>query len=273
VDATIYAGAGGTNKILSWSVSEGIVAAEPVIIELQDIDNAATSPTVAPSITNDDWFYVSGRGFMPTLFTKEGVNLTQVAISVADFPGTPLAGRTIRCGGRNYMAMFSDNQSAFIFDITNNGENVTDADVLGFTPAFGTEYEGAYGEGAVDFGIIEDQLYVFICGPSNGLACFKVNGVLNTSVEKKITDRFQVSAYPNPATEFANIQFTLPRDASGAVAVKLFDMSGKFMGITANEAQGGPQEMRISTSQLSSGQYIYQVVYKNEISTGKLLTQ
>ncbi len=70
---------------------------------------------------------------------------------------------------------------------------------------------------------------------------------------------------------FENISFTLPQDANGAVAVKLYDMSGRFMGITADRASGGAQEMRISTSKMASGQYIYQVVYKNEINIGKLI--
>lgn len=270
-EAWIYAGAGETTKLLRWKVTAGVVDEEPTIISLQDISGAGTSITVAPSRTKDDWIYVSGKGFMPTLFTTEGVNLSQVAIGVAEMPSSVIAGRTITFGGRNYMAMFSGDQSAFIFDITKNGENVSDVDVIGYTPAFGTRFDNAYGEGAVEFGILEEQLHVFVCGPSNGIACYRIEGINHVSVENRITDAFQVSAYPNPATEFANISFTLPQDANGAVAVKLYDMSGRFMGITADRASGGAQEMRISTSEMASGQYIYQVVYKNEINIGKLI--
>jgi hypothetical protein len=169
------------------------------------------------------------------------------------------------------MAMFSGDQSAFIFDITKNGENVTDVDVIGYTPTFGTRFDNAYGEGAVEFGILDEQLHVFVCAPSNGIACYRIEGVNHVSVENRISENFQVSVYPNPATEFANISFTLPQDARGAVAVKLYDMSGRFMGITADKASGGTQEMRINTSELASGQYIYQVVYNNEINIGKLI--
>ena len=270
-EAYIYAGAGETNKLLRWKVTAGVVDEVPTLITLQDIANAATSITVAPSRTKDEWIYVSGRGFMPTLFTTEGVNLSQVAITTDTLPGTPLAGRTIEFGGRIYMGMFTDHQGAFVFDITKHGENVTDMDVIGLSPSFGTEFENAYGEGAVEFGIIEEQLYIFVCAPSNGIACYRIDGINHTSVEKIITDAFRVSVYPNPATEYANIRFTLPMDANGAVAVKLFDMSGRFMGITADKAFGGPQEIRINTSELPSGQYIYQVVYNNEINIGKLI--
>lgn len=272
-EAYIYAGAGDTKKLLRWKVTSGVVEETPTVITLQDIDNAGTSITVAPAITNDDWIYVSGKGFLPTLFTTEGVNLTQVAITAANMPSSAIAGRTIEYNGRIYMGMFSGDQSAFIFDISKHGENVTDVDVIGFTPVFGTRFDDAYGEGAVEFGVINEQLHIFVCAPTNGIACYRIEGINHTSVERRISDVFRVSAYPNPATDFANIRFTLPQDAHGAVAVKLFDMSGRFMGITADKAQGGPQEIRISTSELSMGQYIYQLVYNNEINIGKLIVE
>ncbi|MEN8156769.1 MAG: T9SS type A sorting domain-containing protein [Bacteroidota bacterium] len=269
-EAYIYAGANETTKLLRWKVTAGIVDEAPTIITLEDIAGMGTSPTVAPSLTKDEWIYVSGKGFMPTLFTTGGDNLTQVGIATADKPSL-IAGRTISYYDKNYMAMFAGDQRAFVFDITKNGENVTDVDVVGFTPAFGTKFDNAYGEGAVEFGIINDKLHVFICAPSNGIACYRITGLAPNAIEKRITERFNVSAYPNPAGEFSNISFTLPKDTNGAVAVKLFDISGRFIGITADEANGGEQEMRINTSELSSGQYIYQVVYKNEINTGKLM--
>ena len=270
-EAYIYAGAGETTKLLRWKVTAGVVDEEPTLINLQDISGAGTSITVAPSRTKDDWIYVSGKGFLPTLFTTDGVNLSQVAISVAEMPSSVIAGRTITFGGRNYMAMFSGDQSAFIFDITKNGENVTDVDVIGYTPTFGTRFDNAYGEGAVEFGILDEQLHVFVCAPSNGIACYRIEGINHVSVESRISENLQESTYPNPAIEFANVKFTLPMDANGAVAVKLYDMSGRFLGITVDKAVGGTQEMRINTSELTSGQHIYQLVYKNEINIGKLI--
>ncbi len=271
-EAQIYAAPGESNKLLRWDVTDGVVADEPVVITLQDIQNAGTSITVADVPSKEDWIYVSGRAFMPTLFTTEGVNLTQVAIDTESFPGTPVAGRIHEFGGKLYMGMFSDNQSALIFDISKHGENVTDADVIGFTPSFGTEFENAYGEGAVDLATIDGQLHVFICGPSNGIACYRIEG-LETSAERFETDEYGISAYPNPATDFARVSFTLPADAKGPVSVKLYDLSGKFMGITAGEAKPGKQEMNINTSELESGTYIYQVVYGNKIGKGKLIVK
>ena len=102
------------------------------------------------------------------------------------------------------------------------------------------------------------------------MACYRIEGIGPTGVERTPAD-YAVSVYPNPATDHANVRFTLPGDASGAVAVKIFDMSGRFRGITADRAIGGTQEIRVNTSELSPGEYLYQVVHGNSFSTGKLL--
>lgn len=267
--AYIYAGAGETTKLLRWSVTAGVVAETPEIVSLGDIESAGTSITVAPVPDKDDWIYVSGKGFLPTLFNVDGTNLSQVALSPEIFPASVLAGRTIEFGGQLLMTMWSSDQSAFVLNISKHGENVTDVDVIGFTPVFGTKYDNAYGEGAVEFGVIDGNLYVYACGPSNGLACFRVDG-LNNIKEKKVTNEYQVSAYPNPATSVANIAFELPQGAKGAVSVKILDMSGRLMRMNFDKAVGGKQELQINTAELSAGTYVYQVIYDSKISTGKL---
>lgn len=271
-EAYIYAGAGETTKLLRWKVTEGIVDEAPTIISLQDIASAGTSITVADVPSKDDWIYVSGKGFMPTLFTTEGVNLSQVAISTSGLPSSVIAGRTFEYGGNLYMAMFSGDQSAFIFDISKHGENVTDADIIGFTPTFGTRFDNAYGEGAVEFGEIDNEPYVYICAPSNGIACYKIEGLPNNvGIENIETNEFEINAFPNPATNYTNINFTLPQDANGAVAVKLFSVSGKFEGITAAEAFSGEQQITLNLEGKPAGIYTYQVIYDNKVSSGKLL--
>ena len=273
--AYIYAAPGETTKLLRWSVTSGVVAETPEIITLSDIASLGTSGTVAPVPGHDDWIYVSGKGLMPTLFTTDGTNLSQVAITAADLPSSVIAGRTIEFNNSTYMAMFSGDQSAFIFDITKNGENVTDADIIGFTPTFGTKFANAYGEGAVEFGIIDDSLRVFVCAPSNGIACYEIHGLVEGGVgvkERTIND-FSISTYPNPAIDKTTVRFALPDNAQGAVAIKIFDITGKFAGITAAKAKGGQQEVEINTSNLSSGVYIYQVVYNNQLDKGKLIIQ
>ncbi|MCK9208799.1 MAG: T9SS type A sorting domain-containing protein [Salinivirgaceae bacterium] len=270
--AYIYAAPGESNKLLRWSVTAGVVASVPEVITLQDVTQAGTSITVAAVPDKADWIYVSGKGFLPTLFNTAGVNLTQVGITAAGLPSSVIAGRIVKFDNKLYMGMFSGDQSAFVFNISKHGENVTDADIIGFTPTFGTRYDNAYGEGAVEFGKIDNQLYVYVCAPSNGIACYRIDGLVSLK-ERMVTKDFQLSAFPNPANDYTQVSFTLPGDARGAVSVKVFDITGRFMGITAGKAQGGEQVMEINTSNLAPGTYMYQVVYGNRIGIEKFIVK
>lgn len=270
-EAYIYAAPSESNKLLRWKVTAGVVDDSPTVITLQDVSSAGTSINVADVPGNDDWIYVSGKGFLPTLFTRDGVNLTQVAISPDNLNSSLLAGRTIEFGGRLYMAMFCGDQSAFIIDLTKHGENVTDADIVGYTPTFGTKFDNAYGEGAVDIAAIDNNMHVFVCAPSNGIACYKIEGISNVGIKDKKQADFNLSAYPNPASDMATVKFTLPENAKGAVALKLYDVTGKFITISPAKAFGGEQELVLNTSDLATGTYLYQVVYDNQVSQGKLL--
>ena len=88
-----------------------------------------------------------------------------------------------------------------------------------------------------------------------------------------MTEEFKLSVYPNPSDEYANIQFTLPANAQNHVSVKIYDMSGKLLGINAYRATGGAQEVQINTSKLAPGEYIYQVKYDKQYASGKLLVK
>ena len=271
-EAYIYAGPGESKKLLRWKVTEGIVDDQPTVISLQDITTAGTSITVADIPDKPDWIYVSGKGFMPTLFTTDGVNLSQVAITTAGFPSSVIAGRTVEFGDKLYMGMFSGDQSAFIFDISKHGENVTDVDVIGFTPTFGTRFDNAYGEGAVEFGVFDNELHVFICAPSNGIACYKIRGLPNgVGLDRFETNKFNPKVFPNPVEDVATIRFSLPQDATGPVSVKLYDLSGKFVGIIADKALPGEQELSFDVSQFASGTYIFNLIYDNQFNSGKLV--
>jgi hypothetical protein len=45
------------------------------------------------------------------------------------------------------------------------------------------------------------------------------------------------------------------------------------MGITVDKAKPGQQEIQVNTSYLSSGIYSYQLIYNNEVGTGKLIVE
>lgn len=272
--AYVYACPGNRPFVLRWTFVGGVLASsDPEVIDLEDCTDPGTSVTVAPSITNDDWFYVSGKGYIPTLFTTEGDNYGQMQIDVKNLPkGAVLAGRTTSFKGKNYMAMFSPDQSAFVVETTKDGENITDADIIGFTPVFGEQYVNAYGEGAVDIAVINDELYVYVCAPANGLACYKVN-LDATSNELVETDVFQPIVFPTVVEENATIGFTLPSNAQGIVQVKLYDMNGRFAGIISDDATVGYQELSFETGHLRSGNYIARVQCNNQISTARFVVK
>ncbi|HXS35289.1 MAG TPA: T9SS type A sorting domain-containing protein [Flavipsychrobacter sp.] len=74
---------------------------------------------------------------------------------------------------------------------------------------------------------------------------------------------------PNPATNLANIQFTL--DEPSNVIVKVYDMNGKEMNIGVNQyLQKGNQKLQISTADLAAGLYNVKILTSKGISTQKL---
>ena len=180
-EAYIYAGT-HSNILLRWKVVNGSVETNPEIIVLENVsDYQLFQPAIAPVYTNNDSFYISGKGFLPTLFDTTGNKFSQFSINSSDLPSTLVGGRTILFNDRLYMAMFSGDQSALIVDVTEHGTNVTEEDVIGFTPVFGEKYNNAYGAGSVDLGIMNDSLFVFICAPSNGIACFQVDSFIKST--------------------------------------------------------------------------------------------
>lgn len=276
--AYVYAIPGENNVVLKWTFQSGVIVSEdPEIITLENCSNAGTSATVAAVPGKDNWMYVSGKGFLPALYTKAGKtlasnpdSLSQIKVTKATTNGNSfLAGRTIKFNNKIYMVMFSGDQSAFIIDMSKHGENVTDADVVGFTPAFGKKFDNAYGEGAVEFGIIDNKLNVFVCAPSNGIARYEIQFPVSVS-EKTIAD-FGAKVYPNPANDVAKVEFTLPEGASGAVAVKVYDVTGKLVDLIPAKAKSGVQTLEVNTSNLSAGTYMYKVAYKNQFQQGILI--
>ena len=65
--------------------------------------------------------------------------------------------------------------------------------------------------------------------------------------------------FPKPATDYANIQYTLENDAKVATVVVL-DMQGKvvFEESVQNQTKGA-HTIRLNTASLNAGSYFYQV--------------
>lgn len=82
----------------------------------------------------------------------------------------------------------------------------------------------------------------------------------------------EVELFPNPANQFAEIQFSLPEAAE--VQLQLFNTAGQQRAQLANESRSaGLNRILINTRDLSSGVYIYQLRVNHTIITKRLVVQ
>lgn len=80
----------------------------------------------------------------------------------------------------------------------------------------------------------------------------------------------QVNAYPNPATDFTTIQFTLVDDAS--VSVNITDLSGKVVyNNNLGKRDAGSNNIVVNTSEFSNGVYMYTVNVNNKKVTRRII--
>lgn len=91
--------------------------------------------------------------------------------------------------------------------------------------------------------------------------------ILKAAVKKPATEEIglQVSAFPNPFTEYVNLQYTLPADAT--VRLEVFDLNGRQIATLANGKQlAGPQRFTFNARSygLMSGVYVIKLVVNGE---------
>ena len=72
------------------------------------------------------------------------------------------------------------------------------------------------------------------------------------------TNKIQLSIYPNPTSDFLNIQ-----NVKGLQNVRIFDMTGKKVKETSSAA--------VDVKDLSNGRYILNVYYGNEVISRKFI--
>jgi hypothetical protein len=270
-DAYIYAGPGESSKILRWRVQGGILNPVPETINLQDVLSAGTSITVAP-IPGSDRFYVSGKGFLPTIFKADGTNLTQIKITANV---SRIAGRIAEFNGRLYMCMFEGSQNGVVIDITAGGENVADSNIILTTPKLGNNF--VYGEGAVGFAEINDSMFLYVCAPSNGIACYKLNalGKRNTGIHynNDMAKTWNVTSFPNPATDFIQVGFQLPAGVKGNLSLDLFSINGQQVKVMDRAAVPGAQKLELDVRDLPSGTYFIRMKNESNVAVQKVVIQ
>lgn len=258
-DARIYAVPGENNKVLKWTVTGGIVNDTPEVITLQGVTSVGTSPVVAEVPGTSGNFYVSGKGFLPTYFSSDGTNLTQIAVSPG--PGR-ICGRLAKINNELYMALYQgangDNQNAILINMTDHGENVGDDDIYGTTPSLSNTVT-AWGEGAVDLAIVNDTMRVFVCAPDIGIAGYKAADLIS-GVKNLNTENIRLSNYPNPFSSQTTIEYTVPSSLNEAVTISIYDLSGKLVReINNTNYTHGKNTFSFNAGNLPNGIYTYKL--------------
>jgi hypothetical protein len=107
---------------------------------------------------------------------------------------------------------------------------------------------------------------VAVAGSDSGLIFFRRPG--QASVPPRTLDSLSVAVFPNPAQQSITLQYVLPQPESSNVTI--FSMTGELLQRPAvNMMQGsGPQSIVINTTELASGNYIYQLSSQDYSSSG-----
>lgn len=95
----------------------------------------------------------------------------------------------------------------------------------------------------------------------------KENGTVSVANFKNI--KISVSAYPNPASNFINVSFTLAQKEN--VSIKMVNLEGKIVYQTIEENVFGIFNNQIEANQFANGVYFIQTQIGENISTNKVV--
>jgi hypothetical protein len=95
----------------------------------------------------------------------------------------------------------------------------------------------------------------------------KENGTASVANFKNI--KISVSAYPNPASNFINVSFTLAQKEN--VSIKMLNLEGKIVYQTKEENVFGIFNNQIEANQFANGVYFIQTQIGENISTNKVV--
>ncbi len=85
-------------------------------------------------------------------------------------------------------------------------------------------------------------------------------------------DSYHLVMGPNPTAGLVNVSLSLPE--AGDVGINVFDITGKLMKSTPpNHLPSGYQTIQLDFSDLSDGQYIYEIVTKGDILRGRIIKE
>jgi hypothetical protein len=131
-------------------------------------------------------------------------------------------------------------------------------------PASGTVYIYSAGLGANGDGTTSGDkvaTYTLILNPTS-----------SSGINNYISNNFNLSFYPNPATESAHLTYNLTK--SSTVSIKMYDIKGREVTKLLDETQSeGEQSLDVNVSNLSKGIYIVNLNVDGEHSIKKLIVQ
>jgi flagellar hook assembly protein FlgD len=87
----------------------------------------------------------------------------------------------------------------------------------------------------------------------------------NTSPKATMSDVF-----PNPATDKAEIRFTLP--VNGEARIEIVNIYGQVVKVIADETMAaGSHNMTLNTAEMAQGAYLCNLYFGNEVLTKKFV--
>ena len=99
------------------------------------------------------------------------------------------------------------------------------------------------------------------------LNCLPCSSSTN-KVLQRLNDKNNLSNYPNPAKNYTIINYEIPKGENEA-EIQIFNMNGQL--IKTYKVDKTFNDLRISTSELSNGTYVYNIKTRKGISKGKKL--
>ncbi len=105
---------------------------------------------------------------------------------------------------------------------------------------------------------------------STGSLEVKINGEATGIDNPKGTDEFGLNVWPNPATDNANISFTVKE--AKEVSLKIFDVNGKLVKavFSGSVTPGAEKTLTVDINDFASGDYMCQLISGDKVQVKKL---
>lgn len=105
----------------------------------------------------------------------------------------------------------------------------------------------------------------------NNESCVTISIEYPSSVEGVSSSMGDVNVYPNPVSDVANFRLNLNKASD--IELVITDITGRIVASEQRSNLSGKQELKINTSTLPSGTYLYKVSTDDDVRTGKLIVR